>query len=162
MATVSISEAARLVGVSRKTIQRHIDTGKLSATMSQDNVSGRPTPLRHVETSELLRVYGKFVTSDVAPQPATSTPNVPTLSQPNDAALSQVIEAQKETIDLLKRHVDELTIEKRDLRAQVVGLLEYRKPAPANKKWQTAILGVLVIGLAVAAAMTIPLWWRPH
>jgi predicted transcriptional regulator len=152
MATVSISEAARLVGVSRKTIQRHIDTGKLSATVSQEDVAGRLTPLRQVETSELLRVYGKFTTSDVAPDGETRAPQLPTLSTQNDP-MSQVVEAQQETIDVLKRQVDELTIEKKELRAQVAGILEYRKPPPVkfprNYLITVGVLATILIAMAI-------------
>lgn len=143
MATVSISEAARLARVSRKTIQRHISSGKLSATLSQ----GADTSLRQVEISELMRVYGQLD----APVPATSAPQVPSLSAPNDA-LAQVVEAQKETIDLLKRNVDELTIEKRELRAQVAGLLEYRKPEKPHhqpNRWLFVLIGMALVGILV-------------
>jgi hypothetical protein len=50
MALVSISEAARLVGKSRRTLQRDIVAGKLSKC---DNG-------QKLDTSELLRVYGAF------------------------------------------------------------------------------------------------------
>lgn len=158
MATVSISEAARLAQVSRKTIQRHIASGKLSATLSQ----GSDTSARQVEISELIRVYGQLD----APVAETSAPQVSSLSSPNDA-LSQVIGAQKETIDLLKKQVDELTTEKKELRAQVAGLLEYRTQAPVTTVTpstpqttltRTAIWGLLIIALVAAAALTMPLW----
>ena len=51
MALVSISEAARLVGKSRRTLQRDIVAGKLSKC---DNG-------QKLDTSELLRVYGAFL-----------------------------------------------------------------------------------------------------
>ena len=69
MAIVSVSEAARLVGKSRRTIQRDIAAGKLSKC---DNG-------KKLDTSELLRVYGSLLnapndadknahmTQDVAP-----------------------------------------------------------------------------------------------
>ena len=50
MAIVSVSEAARLVGKSRRTIQRDIVAGKLSKC---DNG-------KRLDSSELLRVYGAF------------------------------------------------------------------------------------------------------
>jgi hypothetical protein len=53
MANVSISEAARVTGKSRATIQRHIKVGKLSVGK---DVSGNPI----IDTSELLRVYGSM------------------------------------------------------------------------------------------------------
>ena len=54
MALVSIAEAAKLVGKSRRTIYNDLHSGKLSA--SQDC-----TDFKAVETSELIRVYGAFV-----------------------------------------------------------------------------------------------------
>lgn len=158
MTTVSISEAARLAKVSRKTIQRHIANGKLSATLSQ----GADASLRQVEISELIRVYGQLD----AHVSETSAPQVPSVSS-QEGALSQVIDAQKETIDLLKKQVDELTTEKKELRAQVAGLLEYRTQAPVtttapiaakNTFTRPAIWGLLIIGIALVAVMTMPLW----
>ena len=69
MAIVSVSEAAQLVGKSRRTIQRDIAAGKLSKC---DNG-------KKLDTSELMRVYGSLLnapndadknahmTQDVAP-----------------------------------------------------------------------------------------------
>jgi len=159
MASVSISEAARLAGVSRKTIQRHIASGKLSATLSHGSDTNR-----QVEISELMRVYGQLD----APVPESSAPQVPKVSSSNDA-LVQVIEAQKETIDLLKNQVSELTTEKRELRAQMAGLLEYRKPATPIDPVQVrkssiagrlGTTGFLAVILALVVLLTIPLWLR--
>lgn len=50
MAIVSISEAARLTGKSRTTVQRNIAAGKLSKSSNGDGV----------DTAELLRVFGAF------------------------------------------------------------------------------------------------------
>ena len=51
MASHSVTEAAKLAGVTRRTIYRHIKAGKLSAS-----VTGGDNTV--IETSELLRVYG--------------------------------------------------------------------------------------------------------
>jgi hypothetical protein len=51
MAAVSLTEAARLAGVSRKTVQRRVQDGVLSVSQS---VHGDKT----VEISELIRVFG--------------------------------------------------------------------------------------------------------
>ena len=67
MALVSISEAARLVGKSRRTLQRDIVAGKLSKC---DNG-------QKLDTSELLRVYGAFLpATNVAAESATMSQNV--------------------------------------------------------------------------------------
>lgn len=57
MTQVSISEGARLAGVSRSTLNRHLNDGALSK--HRDN-AGRP----YVETSELMRFYGELSQPD--------------------------------------------------------------------------------------------------
>jgi len=54
MAGVSISEAARLVKVSRPTIYKMIDSGKLSYT----SVVKQGKEVKAIDTSELIRVFG--------------------------------------------------------------------------------------------------------
>lgn len=56
MARVSISEAARLVKVSRPTIYKMIDSGKLSYTSIVKH--GKNTKV--IDTSELIRVFGSL------------------------------------------------------------------------------------------------------
>ncbi|WP_241373806.1 helix-turn-helix transcriptional regulator, partial [Klebsiella pneumoniae] len=53
MASVSISEAARLTGKSRTTLHRLIKAGDLSTCSGERNA-------KRVDTSELLRVFGPF------------------------------------------------------------------------------------------------------
>jgi excisionase family DNA binding protein len=55
MARVSISEAARLVKVSRPTIYKMINSGKLSYTSVVKH--GK---LKVIDTSELIRVFGSL------------------------------------------------------------------------------------------------------
>ena len=55
MATIGVTEAAKMVGLSRKTLYKHISKGKLSRAAGG-----------LIDTSELLRVYGAFV-SGVTP-----------------------------------------------------------------------------------------------
>lgn len=57
MTQVTISEAARRVGVARSTLLRHIKNGKVSKVIGKD---GKPS----LDTSELLRVYGDLKNSD--------------------------------------------------------------------------------------------------
>lgn len=170
MALVTISEAARLAGVSRKTVQRYIATGKLSATVGGTG----DAPLRQVEIAELIRVFGELkgevshhVAGTAQGQSRTlSMDNVaPVAFEAEKAALERALAAKQETIDVLNRQVDELREEKRELRAQVVGLLEDRRrahpepsataPAPAAKPasngWNWFYLGLVVAaGLMVA------------
>ncbi|WP_444822903.1 hypothetical protein, partial [Vibrio parahaemolyticus] len=54
MALVSISEAARLTGKARSTLHKYIKQGKLSTTTDKNTGS------KSIETSELIRVFGKI------------------------------------------------------------------------------------------------------
>ena len=54
MSKHTISDAARVVGKHRSTIQKHIREGKLSKLIDNDGNS-------YIETSELLRVYKNLV-----------------------------------------------------------------------------------------------------
>ena len=68
MALVSISEASRLAGRARTTVQRDVRKGRLSRTTGPD---GRPA----IDTAELMRVYGALqapVLQDAAPQQAAA------------------------------------------------------------------------------------------
>jgi hypothetical protein len=57
MALVSITEAAKLVRRNRSTIYRDIEKGRLSKTVSPDGDT-------QIDTSELLRTYGRLQASD--------------------------------------------------------------------------------------------------
>lgn len=104
MAIVSISEAARLTGKDRRTIQRHIAAGKISHAA---NAKG-------IDTSELLRFYGVFIAApaaevenDYLPQ-QTAHIAAPDLDMVNEALkaevekLKAVLDAKQEIIDTLK------------------------------------------------------------
>ncbi|HGF0695931.1 TPA: hypothetical protein ACF7XL_005501 [Klebsiella pneumoniae] len=70
MAQVSISEAARLTGKSRRTIQRYVATGKLS-------LSHNDTTEKNIDISELIRVFGEINKEEVTPN---NTPKIVTMS----------------------------------------------------------------------------------
>lgn len=126
MALVSISEAARLVGKSRRTLQRDIVAGKLSKC---DNG-------QKLDTSELLRVYGAFLpATNVAVESATMSQDVAgkseTMSQ--DVADMRVRLAALEAENAaLKDHLGSLK--------QAMLLLENKASAeqvkPRRKWWQ--------------------------
>jgi hypothetical protein len=61
MTILSISAAAQTAGIDRRTLQRAIKSGRVSATV---DATGR----RGVDVAELLRVYGPLPTM---PQPST-------------------------------------------------------------------------------------------
>lgn len=53
MALHSVTEAAKMAGVTRRTIYRYLKSGKLSAAVTGDDNT-------QIETSELLRVFGSL------------------------------------------------------------------------------------------------------
>lgn len=55
MSTVSINKAAKLVGVSDKTVRRKVASGELSYQMSGDGSN-----IKLIEISELIRVFGSI------------------------------------------------------------------------------------------------------
>ena len=103
MAVVSISEAAKLTGKSRKTIQRYVADGRIS--LSQD-VAGR----KGIDTSELARVLGPLSQPSMDMSHATVTQPVPpnvaarlaTLESEN-AVLRAQLEAKDQNLDDLRQ-----------------------------------------------------------
>ena len=97
MASHSVTEAAKLAGVTRRTIYRHIKAGKLSAS-----VTGGDNTV--IETSELLRVYGVLSQPEpekVSPGSHENQPEYVTLLL---AEMSQL----REMVSHLSSKVDEL------------------------------------------------------
>lgn len=83
MSLVSVAEAARLVGKSRKTLYgTYIKTGKLSCVLADGGE-------KKIDTSELLRVFGAFVeTKDKTDE--TAVESVP-------ASHDEIVDRQSET-----------------------------------------------------------------
>jgi hypothetical protein len=168
MALVSITEAARLVGVSEKTIRRKIASGDVSA-----QVSGQGGQARKVlDTSELLRAFGSMpgqVPVTVPPNSPDMPANVQTTSNQADG-LEQVIKTQEILIGVLQHQLDARTQETRELRAQVTGLLEWRKPdqaAPVPVQTQPLMTRsdlIVILGVLVGTGITAWAWtlgYRP-
>jgi len=58
MAKLNLTQASKAVGISRNTLYNHIDEGKVSVETTQKN--GKD--IRVIDTSELIRAYGKLKT----------------------------------------------------------------------------------------------------
>lgn len=110
MALVSISEAARLTGKARSTLHKYIKQGKLSTTTDQN------TGNKSIETSELIRVFGKISNSSTTDSDGVT--NVSKLQQetPNTTQSLQIklqlleqenvhLKAEKE---LLSKNLDDI------------------------------------------------------
>lgn len=69
MALVTITEAAKLVRRSRRTLYRDIDSGRLSKTVTDAGTAA-------IDTSELLRVYGTLHKDDETTSPDSDNSTV--------------------------------------------------------------------------------------
>ncbi len=122
MAIVSVSEATRLVGKSRRTIQRDIAAGKLSKC---DNG-------KKLDTSELLRVYGSLLNApNDADKVETTTQNVAPTTTPDVAEMRIRLAALEAENAALKDHLGSLK--------QAMLLLEHKantETPPPRKWWQ--------------------------
>ncbi|HDH1396647.1 TPA: helix-turn-helix domain-containing protein [Klebsiella quasipneumoniae subsp. similipneumoniae] len=114
MARVSISEAARLVKVSRPTIYKMLNSGKLSYTSVVKQGKG----IKVIDTSELIRVFGSLdgvtdtvkydVKSDTDPTEVNSLDlhdlqhKIALLEAENDG-LKGAVKARDEHIDSLRQ-----------------------------------------------------------
>jgi len=115
MAKVSIAEAARLTGKNRRTIERHLECGKLSFSRNVSN-------LRQIETSELARVYGDLL-KPVAPpvnDACQTRPQAP--AAPDTAQLALRIAVLEAENKLLRERIED----KDRLIAPLIGLLEHK------------------------------------
>ena len=141
MALVSISEAARLTGKSRTTVQSYIKQGKLTKCTDSSGAL-------KLDTSELLRVFGSFTGQQVGSEQSGSAVQhlAGTYVQLPDQILqheNQALKAQVELVKALLREKELLLAEKdkrnEDLK-QALLLIESKLPAtpePAAKKsWQ--------------------------
>lgn len=114
MAIVSISEAARLTGKARSTIQAQIKAGKLSKTTDST------TRAQGVDTSELMRVFGSLNTTSIGSRENVvvsqqTTADTALLADPEKEALkaeiqllSRVLEEKGVLIDAQKKHIESL------------------------------------------------------
>lgn len=136
MAQVSISEAARLTGKSRRTIQRYVATGKLSLSYSD-------TTEKNIDISEIMRVFGEINKEKVTP---SDTPKIVTMSHHvthnNDSSILEN-ELLKKEIEFLKQRLEDKDAHIDSLKNAML-LIESKlpptpepQPAPVTKKtWQ--------------------------
>jgi hypothetical protein len=115
MTIVSISEAARLTGRSRKTLQRYVAEGRISMSHPDAGAKG-------IDTSELVRVFGELSQPSSSLSHASMSQHValdvPALRAEIEG-LKAVVQAKDETIDSLR---------------QAMRLLEHHK-SPAKRHW---------------------------
>lgn len=147
MSLLSITEAAHAAGVSRRTIQRSIQSGRLSTATTA-------TGERTIDTTELLRAFGplRHAPSDT---PASMSRPVATNDAPDDAMTmlvevlrDQLQQAQQEKARLLAM----LEAEQQARRELETKLLPAPRPAQTGKVRAWALVGLL-------AAVAFAGWW---
>lgn len=130
MAKVSMSEAARLAGVSRQTLYRKVDAGELSVERDGDSVQ--------VDTSELLRVFGTLQSTDSTDSRKTS--NGGAVTAPDTPAGQSVT-----PIDGAK--LAALEVEARMLREQLRSVEQQLLEARERESWLQGHAKELTVGL---------------
>ncbi|HBT3236930.1 TPA: helix-turn-helix domain-containing protein [Klebsiella pneumoniae] len=129
MARVSISEAARLVKVSRPTIYKMINSGKLSYT----SVVKHGKSIKVIDTSELIRVFGSLdgVIDDVKSDAESTGINSVGLHdlQHRIALLEAENDGLKGAVKARDEHIDSLR--------QAMQLLEHKHEpsSPPHSQW---------------------------
>ena len=129
MARVSISEAARLVKVSRPTIYKMINSGKLSYT----SVVKHGKSIKVIDTSELIRVFGSLdgVIDDVKSDAESTGINSVVLHdlQHRIALLEAENDGLKGAVKARDEHIDSLR--------QAMQLLEHKHEpsSPPHSPW---------------------------
>lgn len=109
MAQVNLTQGAKLAGVSRSTLNRHIKDGKLSKGIGPD---GKPC----VETSELQRVYTTLSHVET-PRDVSVTQRGTVAETVGIKALQVELEATKERLDEMRQDRDEWKGQARTLTA---------------------------------------------
>ena len=129
MARVSISEAARLVKVSRPTIYKMINSGKLSYTSVVKHGKG----IKVIDTSEIIRVFGSLdgVIDDVKSDAESTGINSVGLHdlQHRIALLEAENDGLKGAVKARDEHIDSLR--------QAMQLLEHKHEpsSPSDSPW---------------------------
>ena len=129
MAQHNLTQAAKLAGVSRSTIMRHISEGKVSKVLGKD---GKP----YIETSELERNYGPIQSQKDSHHVSLNSYRTSKKSL-QDSHLRGEIEALKQQkIVLLEKQIETLQTERdnwqreaHDWKQQAQSLLTDQRPA---------------------------------
>lgn len=142
----SISEAARIAGVTRKTLYKHIDKKPIS---TEQDENGRPV----IDASELMRVYGdqcRFNHENDNKESVSSKQVSTDVSIPDSIEMAvtrkelEMLKTQmaterdgfEEQIDYLRKKLDEATSESRKLTALIT---DQSSKSEADNGWQKSL-----------------------
>jgi len=135
MASVSISEAARLTGKARSTLHKYIKQGRLSVT------TDAATGSKAIDTSELIRVFGKIEATHG--DTVTTVANVHQNTPSDEQSLHLKLQLLQQENQHLKTEKELLLKNLEDVR-QAMLLIESKLPATpepvtqpvVKKSWQ--------------------------
>jgi len=135
MAKVSISEAARLAGISRPTIYKLMNSGQLNFT----SVVKAGKTVKNIDTSELIRVFGTIGNLPAAKDfTVNSEQEITQVNGPDLQHLQHEIELLQKENEGLKEAVASREEHISSLR-QAMLLLEHKQdtqqPLPSPAKW---------------------------
>ncbi|MCJ7294667.1 helix-turn-helix domain-containing protein [Klebsiella pneumoniae] len=135
MAKVSISEAARLAGISRPTIYKLMNSGQLNCT----SVVKAGKTVKNIDTSELIRVFGTIGNLSAATEfTVKSEQEITQVNSPDLQHLQHKIELLQKENEGLKEAVASRDEHISSLR-QAMLLLEHKQdtqqPLPPPAKW---------------------------
>lgn len=126
MAIVSISEAARITGKARSTIQSYIKTGRLSKTTDIH------TGVVGIDTSELIRYFGALKTT---PTEHVVSEQISQQTTPNNTSITtgeiSKINVLEKEIELLKKIIEEKDEHNKSLK-QAMLMLEHKEQKKTN------------------------------
>ena len=139
MATVSVTQAAKLANISRSTLYRkYINTGQISIQSDRDGK-------KQVDTSELLRVFG---TLTQRPETPCDTSDTVSHEQPETPVRHTLTHPTFQEIELLRQQLREAKEREQEYRNREVfyqqqiqeltgtlKLLEYQPAAKPNRRW---------------------------
>ena len=136
MAIVSISEAARITGKARSTIQSYIKTGKLSKTTDSH------TGAVGIDTSVLIRYFGRLnttpiehvVSEQISQQTTDNSISITT------GEISKINILEKE-IELLKKIIEEKDEHNKSLKQAMLMLEHKEQKNEKTTSWFSRLLG---------------------
>ena len=96
---LTIGKTAKAVGLSKTSIHKHIESGKLSATWNEKTNPRQ----REIDASEILRVYGVDITL-----PHSERKQVAQQNTMDNSGVDGVVKAKDETIAVLKQTLEDL------------------------------------------------------
>jgi predicted site-specific integrase-resolvase len=98
MTKFNITQSAKAVGVSRKTIQRHLKEGKVSFEV---DAQGK----KWIDPSELIRVYGEI-----------KAPDTPDIARQDEPKLQHDAGSDAQVTEVLQQRIEDLEGQVEDLR----------------------------------------------